>query len=213
MTEDAQPDAPEPQVASQGGAREATAADAFPAGAGPARGRRVSIVRTNGQYEIHMGQRVIQSFCSEFEAITRYALPEGCLQQCCINIEPLGQIREMVTEETRDRMATFAEEGRDRMERTRTRIEEVQAAGQAPSLSEESLEEMEIELPDRRAARADRMSSQVDQMQGLLRERAEQVTNYGSAERQPPRWRDELRERLERESTSLRMMLDFLERM
>jgi hypothetical protein len=148
-----------------------------------------------------MGDMHLQSFCPQFESVTRYAIPEGSSQQVRINIEPLGEVREMATEESRDRMSEFAEDAR-------ANIAGVRVGGERPpDLSEASLEEMEIELPDRGGvATQDRQ----DAGRGLLRAQAEMMGNFGQ---RPPRWRDELRERLEREHASLRMMLDFLERM
>jgi hypothetical protein len=82
----------------------------------PVRARRVELRRTNGQYEIYMGDRCVQTFCPEFENVVRYSLPEGSRQQVRINIEPLGEIRELATEESRDRMREFSDAGRERVE-------------------------------------------------------------------------------------------------
>lgn len=200
MTNEAQEDATDQQDAVAADAVEPTLTTSRE----PVRARRSELRRVNGQYELWMGNQLIQSFCSQFENITRYAIPEGTSQQVRVNIEPLGEVREVATDEGRDRMSEFAEGAR--------------VAGRAPDppalagaveraadLSEASVGEMEIELPDRGEPSQERV-------QGLLRV-AEQVTNFGRGPDRPPSWRDDLRAQLQRESTSLRMMLDFLERM
>ena len=200
MTNEAREDAIDQEVAADESASTQTATRE------PVRARRCELRRVNGQYELHMRDQHMQSFCSQFEDITRYALPEGCSQQVRITIEPLGAVRELATEDARDRMSEFAEEAR-------ANIAGVRVGGERPpGLSEDSVEEMEIELPDRGPQSVAAQDRQ-DAMHGLLRAQAEQVTNFGRGPDAPPRWRDELRERLQRESTSLRMMLDFLERM
>lgn len=58
-------------------------------------GRRVRLVRDEGGgYAIFMGDRCIQSFCREWEDVTRYPLPTGIEQQVQIIINPLGEARE-----------------------------------------------------------------------------------------------------------------------
>ena len=58
-------------------------------------GRRVNLIRNhNGEYAIYLRNRCVQSFCGEWEDITRFQLPEGIQQQIRINIEVLGQARE-----------------------------------------------------------------------------------------------------------------------
>jgi hypothetical protein len=195
MNNEAQEDATDQQVAADDSEPTQTATRE------PVRARRCELRRVNGQYELHMRDQHMQSFCSQFEDITRYALPEGCSQQVRINIYPVGAVRELATEDARDRMTEFRDEGRAQI-----RGAQVAGAGRAPALSEDSVEEMEIELPDRGEGRNDRM-------RGLLQERVEQVANFGRGPDRPPSWRDDLRAQLQRESTSLRMMLDFLERM
>lgn len=204
MTNEAREDAPdsqpEPQrpTAGAGVSLGGTPADATTRE--PVRARRCELRRTHGQYQLYMGDMNIQTFCSQFEDITRYAIPEGCSQQVRINIEPLGEVRELATQESE-----FREQGR-RMLAGGAQV----ARERPPDLSEESLEEMEIELPDRgEPVSQDRQ----DAMHGLLRAQAETVSDFGQGPARPPRWRDELRERLERERTSLGMMLDFLARM
>ena len=57
-------------------------------------GRRVTLGRQrSGGYQIWMGRRHVQSFCGEWEDITRFQLPEGIEQQVRINIEVLGEAR------------------------------------------------------------------------------------------------------------------------
>ena len=115
----------------------------MPATRGPVRARRVELRRTNSQYEIWMGDRCIQSFCGEFENVVRYALPEGSSQQVRIHIEPLGEIREMVTEEGRERMRRFAQQSQDRVEGLLR--ESAAPPLSPPDLSPASLEDLLVE--------------------------------------------------------------------
>lgn len=57
-------------------------------------GRRVTLGRQrSGGYAIWMRDRHVQSFCGEWEDITRFQLPEGIEQQVRIHIEPMGEAR------------------------------------------------------------------------------------------------------------------------
>ena len=57
-------------------------------------GRRVTLARQrSGGYAIWMRDRHVQSFCGEWEDITRFQLPEGIEQQVRIHIEPMGEAR------------------------------------------------------------------------------------------------------------------------
>jgi hypothetical protein len=49
-----------------------------------------------------MGGRLIQSFCSEWEDVTRFQLPEGIQQQVRVNVHSLGEAREWDGNEARD---------------------------------------------------------------------------------------------------------------
>jgi hypothetical protein len=117
------------------------------------RARRVELRRTNGQYEIYMGDRCVQTFCGEFENVVRYALPEGSRQQVRINIEPLGEIRELATEESRERMQEFAQQSQDRVEGL-LRASAAPALS-PPDLSPASLEELLVETRPRIGARGE----------------------------------------------------------
>jgi hypothetical protein len=58
-------------------------------------GRRINLRRsTDGSYSLWMGGRLIQSFCSEWEDVTRFQLPEGIQQQVRVNVQSLGEARE-----------------------------------------------------------------------------------------------------------------------
>lgn len=58
-------------------------------------GRRTNLRRSSdGSYSLWMGGRLIQSFCSEWEDITRFQLPEGIQQQVRVNVQSLGEARE-----------------------------------------------------------------------------------------------------------------------
>jgi hypothetical protein len=98
-----------------------------------------------------MRDRCIQTFCPQFEDVVRYALPEGSSQQVRINIEPLGEIREMATEDARERMQEFAEQSEDRVQG----LLRASAAPplSPPDLSPESLEELLVETRPRIGAR------------------------------------------------------------
>lgn len=57
-------------------------------------GRRVTLARQRtGSYSIWMRDHLVQSFCGEWEDITRFQLPEGIEQQVRINIEVMGEAR------------------------------------------------------------------------------------------------------------------------
>jgi hypothetical protein len=57
-------------------------------------GRRVTLVRQrSGGYSIWMRDHHVQSFCGEWEDITRFQLPEGIEQQVRIHIQPMGEAR------------------------------------------------------------------------------------------------------------------------
>lgn len=59
-------------------------------------GRRIRLVRDrDGQYIIFAGSRRVQSFCSEWEDITRFQMPMGIEQQVRIVVQELGPAREM----------------------------------------------------------------------------------------------------------------------
>ena len=128
------------------------------------RARRVDLRRTNGQYEIYMGDRCIQTFCPQFEDVVRYALPEGSRQQVRINIEPLGEIRELATEDSRDRMREFAQQSQDRVQGLlRASMDPPQQPfrevgldeDQVADLSPESLERLLVETRPRIGARVE----------------------------------------------------------
>ncbi len=56
------------------------------------RPRRVMLRRNeNGAYEILIGRRIIQSFCSEFENITRWVMPSNTQLPVRIEIIPSGE--------------------------------------------------------------------------------------------------------------------------
>ena len=130
----------------------------------PVRARRVELRRTNGQYEIYMGDRCIQTFCPQFEDVVRYSLPEASRQQVRINIEPLGEIREMATEESRERMQAFAQQSQDRVQGLlRASMDPPQQPfrevgldeDQVADLSPESLERLLVETRPRIGARVE----------------------------------------------------------
>ena len=86
-----------------GGARAATQAE-VPGEVRHRRGegRRINLRRsTDGSYSLWMGGRLIQSFCSEWEDVTRFQLPEGIQQQCRVSVHALGEAREWDGEELR----------------------------------------------------------------------------------------------------------------
>ena len=56
------------------------------------RPRRVMLRRNgNGAYEILIGRRILQSFCSEFENITRWVMPSNTQLPVRIEIIPSGE--------------------------------------------------------------------------------------------------------------------------
>ncbi len=94
---DVQADAPEEERAASVDMNMATAGVAQEARRITRRGegRRVTLVRTeDGQYQVWMGTRMIQSFCAEWEDITRFQLPEGIEQQVRVNVSPMGDAHE-----------------------------------------------------------------------------------------------------------------------
>jgi len=103
----------------------------------PRQGRRV-ILRCNpsGEYQILWRNRVIQSFCPEFEDIANFVLPQGIEQQVRIHIMPIGSAREIPPQ------GVPREDSLEDGVALRT-IVHPRPAG----LSEESLEELEIEIP------------------------------------------------------------------
>ena len=104
MNDTSEPDAPE-EIISTGVAQEdqlvARAAGAETATAAAPRrrrgqGRRVTLVRQpGGNYNIWMQSRHIQGFCDEWEDVTNFQLPNGIEQQVRINVEPVGEAREI----------------------------------------------------------------------------------------------------------------------
>lgn len=65
-------------------------------------GRRVNLRReSGGGYSIWMGSQCIQTFCGQWEDITRFQLPEGIQQQVRIIIQSMGEAREWDQAETR----------------------------------------------------------------------------------------------------------------
>lgn len=65
-------------------------------------GRRINLRRSSdGSYSLWMGGRLIQSFCSEWEDVTRFQLPEGIQQQVRVNVHSLGEAREWDGNESR----------------------------------------------------------------------------------------------------------------
>ena len=91
--------------AAAGGARAATQAE-VPGEVRHRRGegRRVNLRReSSGGYSIWMGGQCIQTFCAQWEDVTRFQLPEGIQQQVRVHVQPLGEAREWNQEELRDR--------------------------------------------------------------------------------------------------------------
>jgi hypothetical protein len=67
-------------------------------------GRRINLRRSSdGSYSLWMGGRLIQSFCSEWEDVTRFQLPEGIQQQVRVNVHSLGEAREWDGEDIPER--------------------------------------------------------------------------------------------------------------
>ena len=66
----------------------------------PPRPRRVILRRNqDGAYEIFARGRLIQTFCTEFEDITRWAMELNSEQQVRILIEPMGNRRQLSLQE------------------------------------------------------------------------------------------------------------------
>jgi len=105
-----------------GGAAAGQAREAMPDPPGEIRqrrgqGRRINLRRSSdGSYSIWMQNRLIQSFCGEWEDITRFQLPEGIQQQCRITVHSLGEAREWSEEETRGQDRVQAERPDDGVE-------------------------------------------------------------------------------------------------
>lgn len=78
-------------------------------------GRRVTLVRSrDGQYQIWRLTRLIQTFCSDWEDVTRFQLPEGIEQQIRIHIQVVGEAqiaREQVSAQLEEERAEVAMEG------------------------------------------------------------------------------------------------------
>ena len=103
-------------------------------------GRHVTLRRRNGEYILLRGNSVIQSFCiGDFERITRFSIPEGVQQRVWIQVVPLSPPYEISPPGDEEAPAEDGVELRTIAHPTLER---------GPGLRPETLEEMEIELPN-----------------------------------------------------------------
>jgi len=102
------------------------------------RGARVTLRRFNGEYQLLRGNTVIQSFCSDFERITQFSLPDGIQQQVRISISPVGPAREIPAE---DPPGEYRDDPGVELRST--------AHPNTLQLNQESLERLEVEIPER----------------------------------------------------------------
>lgn len=145
--------------AGAGVARAETAGPVPAAGPGEVRqrrgeGRRVTLGRQRGGgYSIWMGSRHIQSFCAEWEDVTRFQLPEGIEQQVRINIEVMGEARMLRPEYSGEQPVMVDAEDpplRDRQLRRAVQQHEARLENASPSMQNiprQRLVEMFTELP------------------------------------------------------------------